>query len=281
MKIAVPLAAACLLLACGGDPSSEFDGGGAGPDAAGADDALPPFHASDASTHVDAGTCDPPDMLIVLDRSDSMGASPGKAPDGGVLPSKWTLAVEAVDAITAAPSDGKLRYGLEVLPKAAGACGTGEALVPLDLSAGATIASTLANTPLVYGTPIGGALKVAQATLQSAKTSGRDQYAILVTDGGETCSTTSPLPVVQALAAGNVKTYVVGFGGAVDKALLNDLACAGMTATSFKTSCKKASAGYVSAGGTTPLFFSAQDGATLKTALSTITGGVCCGCTVN
>jgi hypothetical protein len=40
-----------------------------------------------------------------------MGASPGKSPDGGALPSKWTLAVEAVDAITAAPADAKLRYG--------------------------------------------------------------------------------------------------------------------------------------------------------------------------
>lgn len=281
MKLAVPLAAAFLLLACGGDPGSDFDGGGAGPDAAGADDAAPPFHASDASPQVDAGTCDPPDMLIVLDRSESMGASPGKGPDGGVLPSKWTLAVDAVDAITAAPADGKLRYGLEVLPKVAGGCGTGDTLVPLGLSAGATIASTLAKTPLVLGTPIGGALKVAQATLQSAKTTGRAQYAILVTDGAETCSTASPLPVVQALAAADVKTYVVGFGGAVDKALLNELACAGMTATNFKTSCKKTNAGYVSNGGTTPLFFSAQDGATLKTALSTITGGVCCGCTVN
>jgi len=37
----------------------------------------------------------------------------------------------------------------------------------------------------------------------------------------------------------------------------------------------------VSNGGTTALFFSAQDGTMLKTALSTITGGVCCGCTVN
>ena len=280
MKLLLPLGAALLLLACGGADASEFDGG-TGADAATGDDGSPPFHPSDASAPSDGGTCNPPDMLIVLDRSDSMGNSPGKAPDGGALPSKWTLAVDAVDAITAAPADGKLRFGLEVLPKASGLCGTGEPLVPMGLSSGATIATTLAKTPLVYGTPIGGALAVAQTTLATAKVSGRSQFVILVTDGAETCNSAGPVPVVQALAAAGVKTYVVGFGGAVDKALLNDVACAGMTATTFKTACKKTGNGYVSNGGTTPLFFSAQDGATLKTALATITGGVCCGCTPN
>ncbi len=265
-----------LLLACGSlDPSASSDAG------LDANTDGPTFQKSDGASTGDASQCDPPDMLIVLDRSDSMGASPGTGSDGGALPSKWTLAVQAVDAITAAPTDTQLRYGLEVLPKASGLCGTGEPLVPIDLGQGATIASTLAKTPLVYGTPIGGALQLAETTLGAAKVTGRDQFVILVTDGAETCSTNGPVPVVQALAAAGVKTYVVGFGGAVDKALLDDMACAGMTATGFSTNCKKTSAGYVSNGTTNTLYFSALDGTSLKKALATIAGSVCCGCTVN
>ncbi len=270
MKLAVAVITT-VLLAC----SSSVD-----PSSSNLDVDASPFQASDANfPRAEASACDPPDTLIVLDRSDSMGASPGFAADGGTLPPKWTLAVGAVDAITAAPTDTQLRYGLEVLPKVSDRCGTGELLVPADLSRGATIASTLASTSLLSGTPIGGALEIAQTMLQAVKVTGRRQYVVLVTDGNETCSTNGPLPVVQALAAAGVMTYVVAFGDV--KPLLNDLACAGMTAKNFSTSCEKTSTGYVSNGGTAALYFSALDGVSLKNALATIAGDVCCGCTVN
>jgi len=143
------------------------------------------------------------------------------------------------------------------------------------------VANTLAATQLELGTPIGGALHVAQATLASAKVPNRKQYAMLVTDGGETCNSDGPLPVVQSLAASGIDTFVIGFGAAVDAALLNDLACAGKTAKSFASSCTQSTSGWVaSVPSTTHVYYDASDGPALKTALATITNDVCCGCNV-
>ena len=160
-------------------------------------------------------------------------------------------------------------------------CGSGVIETQLGLGNGAAIASTLASTQLELGTPIGGALHVAQTKLASVKVSSRKQYAMLVTDGGETCNTDGPLPVVQSLAASGIDTFVIGFGAAVDAALLNDLACAGMTAKSFSSSCTQSSGGYIaSVASTTHVYYDASDGPALQTALATITNGVCCGCNV-
>lgn len=265
----------------------------------------------------DGGDCDPPDMMIVLDRSDSMKSSPSGggacrmanqacsmasqccsgvctsnkcvgSGDGGSSASKWTLAVEAVDLITQAPTDQTMRFGLELLPdvpcvsvQGQGMCGSGVIETQLGLGNGAAIATTLGATQLELGTPIGGALHVAETKLASVKVPNRKQFAMLVTDGGETCTADGPLPVVQSLAASGIDTFVIGFGAAVDAALLNDLACAGMTAKNFSSSCTQSSGGYVaSVASTTHVYYDASDGPALKTALATITNGVCCGCNV-
>lgn len=267
-----------------GSVAQTFDGGPSG-DAARDNDSgfVPPF--GDASTpDGGADACDPPDMLIVLDRSDSMKLSP----DGGDAgPSKWDLAQTAVDKITAPPIDTTLRFGLELLPDQslkkgdAGSCGSGLLETTLGLSNGAAIASTLSTTDLLSGTPIGGALGVAETTLAGIHQASRAQYVILVTDGNETCDTEPALPVVQGLANDGVTTYVVGFGGKADGALLNDLACAGHTATDFTTSCTLNGAGYVAnVPKSTHVFFDAADGPALKAALDSIAGGVCCGCII-
>src|SRR6185436_13017075 len=67
------------------------------------------------------GACEPPDLLIVLDRTMSMH----KRPDGSIPPdtaaghaeSKWYLAVNAVEQVSAAPADNGLRFGLELFPR--------------------------------------------------------------------------------------------------------------------------------------------------------------------
>ena len=266
-------------LACG-SAAETLDGG----DGDASNDSGPTFGDSGG---FDAGgdACNPPDMLVVLDRSDSMH----QAPDGGDAgPSKWALAETAIDDVTAAPVDQTLRFGLALLPDQdlvkgdGGFCGSATVPVALGLGNGATISSTLASTQLLLGTPIGGAMAVAEKKLKAAQQAGRAQYVILVTDGNETCKTAPALPVVQKLAAEGVSTFVVGFGGKADPTLLNDLACAGLTATNFKTSCTLSGGGYVaSVPSTTHVFFDAADGPALKTALASIAGGVCCGCVVN
>ena len=309
------LAAAFLVTACSAaGPSSFDDAGTTASNDSGTGLGFADVAASETGPIGDGGTCDPPDMMIVLDRSDSMKSAPNACKqsnqicssgaqccsgvctsqrcvgsgDAGTSESKWQLAVEAVDLITQAPTDQTTRFGLELLPdvpcvsvQGQGMCGSGVVAAPIGLGNGAAIASELTSTQLELGTPIGGALHVAQTTLANVKAPNRSQYVMLVTDGGETCKIDPPLPIVQSLAASGIDTFVIGFGGAVDAALLNDLACAGMTAKNFSTSCVQTTSGWASnVASTTHVFYDATDGAALKTALATITNDVCCGCNV-
>lgn len=266
----------------------------------------------------DAGgtACEPPDLLVVLDRTDSMSASPnGGKPDdtpAGRATTKWAYALQALDALVATPRDATIRFGLELFPQseeqdgAVEACQTlpnllegqkstnpkcepGQIVVPPGLSQGATITGSVDQdtTPLCVSTPIGGAMQTASAALDAIATAGRDQYVLLITDGAETCSTDA-LPIVQTLAAKNVKTFVVGFGqdgDAGDKGVrvpyLNDLACAGRTAQNFASACQldpDGGTGYVAKDDADPVFFAAQDPTSLSSALDSIGKQICCGC---
>ena len=66
------------------------------------------------------GGCVAPDMLIVLDHTDSMSDEPtGKKPPNtmaGHMLSKWYLATQAIKAVVAPPGDTKIDFGLELFP---------------------------------------------------------------------------------------------------------------------------------------------------------------------
>jgi hypothetical protein len=323
--------AATLLLACSGTEAGNSNGTFV--EAGSMPIATADAHAADAQASVsDAAidaprlfgeasadgmtVCDPPDVLVVLDHTDSMSRTPsGEKPaddDAGFAETKWVLAVEAVRAMTAPPGDQGARFGLERFPEDpetldagtdGGACVTlpellggksaknetcqpGELLVSPGLGNGAAIAAQIQplTTRLCNSTPIGLAIATATSVLQASATAGRSQYVVLVTDGAETCKG-DPVAEVQALAAAGIETYVVGFGtedagsGGVNVKLLNDMACAGKTAKDFSTSCETTDAGYapMTPNGA-PLFFAAQDGPSLQAALQTIAGAVCCAC---
>jgi hypothetical protein len=260
--------------------------------------------------------CDAPDMLIVLDHTDSMsqtpqGTRPANTPQGHAT-TKWVLACDAVKALVASPADMHSRFGLELFPLdpqvitdaggtgscktltqllAGGAstntsCQPAEVLVPPALSTGAAIQGILdpETLRLCVSTPIAKALATAAAELASVASPSRKQFVVLVTDGGETCKG-DVVGATQALATAGVNTYAVGFGSAdagsagVNVGLLDDVACAGMTAANFATSCVKMGNGYVAkthAG--PPLFYLAEDGTSLQQALESIQTATCCGC---
>jgi hypothetical protein len=302
-----------LSTACGSDGST-FDGGDGSAD--GAVDG--PGFGNDSGQGGDSGNCDPPDMLIVLDHTDSMQRMPnGTKPantDAGHAQSKWVLACDAVKAVTAPPSDQGLRFGLEPFPldpdvitDAGGtghcqtltallggatsnntSCQGGEVLVSPALGTGAQIATLLdpETMKLCVSTPIQAALLTAQQALAQVAAAGRKQFVLLVTDGGETCvNGAQVISTTQTLAAAGIDTYVVGFGASdagasgVNVPLLNNLACAGMTAKSFSTACTQQGNGWVAAQPNgPPLFLAAEDGASLQSALSSVTSSVCCGC---
>jgi hypothetical protein len=262
------------------------------------------------------GSCNPPDLLIVLDHTDSMSAQPaGKRPPNtmaGHMLTKWYLATQAVKGVVAPPMDQKIAYGLEPFPfdpqvvlDAGGSgtcetltdllsgtastnksCGPGEVLVRPAIGTGATITGLLdpETMRLCVSTPIALALDTAMTELRAIARSGVGQYVLLVTDGGETCKG-DVVGVTQQLASAGIKTFVVGFGSAdagssgVNKTLLNNASCAGMTAAGFPAPCTKGANGYTA---TTvsgpPLFFLAEDGASLQGALQSIASSICCGC---
>jgi hypothetical protein len=274
------------LFAC--SPALPPDHWEAGVDEAGiTGDGSPTFVFGDAMPDVkpaEAGSCEAPDMLVILDRSESMSSYVG------TQGTRISLAISAIEKITAAPTDAALRFGFQTLPAIGGAECSTQLVVPIGSGNGAGITSALGtmNPQLDFGTPIGGALTSALATLSKNKDPERKQYVLLVTDGGECCSCNTndyDVGIAQKLYAAGVETYVVGFGGDDDPVLLNDLACAGHTATNFATSCActngacKASTS-VNAS-TTPLYFKASDGTGLKQALASIANETCCGCNVS
>jgi hypothetical protein len=261
--------------------------------------------------------CEPPDMLVVLDHTDSMmntptGGTPANTPAGHAK-TKWVIACDAVRGLVAPPADTHSRFGLELFPLdpkvitdagSTGSCMTltqmlggtvstntrcqaAEVLVPPGLGTGTMIQGILdpETLRLCISTPIAGALDTATGELKSIADPNRKQFIVLVTDGGESCMGDS-IGAAQALAAAGIETYVVGFGSGdagsagVNIGLLDDLACAGMTAANFATSCIKMGAGYVATTHTgPPVFFLAEDATALQQALQTIQTATCCGCT--
>lgn len=277
-QVTTLLVSSLVLFACGGEPDPQVPTEDSGVDAAALDVAVdsPPIDFGDVAVP-DAGACTAPDFLIVLDRSASMGNT---IDDAGVV-TKWAAAQDALKALVSAPNDQGLRLGLEVFPDVQGSCSSGTVLVQPDLGHGAQIVSTLSTTKLVGGTPMGAPLTVARTTLAGLKTAARKQFVLLISDGGETCASNKALPAVQALAKDGVKTFVVGFGAGVNVTMLNNLACAGLTAPNLKTSCTQTPDGWTWNGTSTSLFHQAQDGAALKKAFGAVASTTCCSCGVN
>ncbi|UQA58622.1 vWA domain-containing protein [Polyangium aurulentum] len=258
--------------------------------------------------------CDPPEFLFALDRTLTMhktpeGNTPADAPD--YKTSKWHQAITAIEKVVAPPRDQTIRFGLELWPRDPGGgqcitlaervldtkqatnpfCQDGEIIVPPKLGAGAEIQNYLdpATTPICISTPTGSGLLTATSHLLGNAVPGRDQYVVLVTDGADwdqSCPDPNPLPIVQELAAGGIRTFVVGFSaegaiqpGGVGAGFLNDLACAGQTADGFPANCKQTAGGYIAADPGGPLLYlKAGNASELDSALQAVTGGLCCDC---
>jgi hypothetical protein len=285
-----------------------------GTDAGSADDAA---DSDDEGTVFDLGTpadvateeCVPPDVLVVLDRTQSMHKRPDNStpPDNamGWAESKWGIAVPTIEAFVGTYED-TVRFGLELFPRDPGgnACKTlsqvitgasatnpecqgGELVVaPVELGAAAIDAVLdTTTTKLCISTPVAAALETAATELAAIVQADRPQYVLLITDGKDTCQGGQVVPAAQALAAAGVLVYVVSFGIAgddgIDPAQLNDLACAGQTAVDFAMNCMDEGGGnYVAvdpANGPT-LYIPSNDMQALEDALAGIVGQVCCGC---
>lgn len=299
----LPFSILLLASACG-DGSGAPDGQGSGGDATVTD--APPI--ADAPPASDAESCEPPDMLLVLDRTMSMHRRPDgtQPPDtvAGRQESKWYIAITAIEALTA-DLEGTIRFGLELFPRDPGqdkcvtlseringvtatnvTCEAGEIVVSPTTGTVPAIAAAIDpdTTRLCNSTPIGEGLGTAVTELAALADPVREQLAILITDGQGTCGDALSLSNAQALAAAGTRLYVIGFDGSggngVDNAHLNDLACAGHTAPLFPAPCTDDGSGNYAATspGGAPLYFLADDAAALTSALQDVAGEVCCNC---
>lgn len=180
------------------------------------------------------GTLVAPNILVVLDRSCSMQTAVNNKP-------KWTIAVDAIKGMTTT-FDKKIRFGLTLFPDTdADKCGQAST-IPIPVAPGneAKI-QTLLTKALQAADPnypdgpcvtnIDTAMQQA-ATEPAFKDNTRKSFALLLTDGAQAgCSAGGGDPgtvqTITAMKQAGVATFVVGFGGAVDKAALDSFAVAG------------------------------------------------------
>lgn len=254
----VSLFSVCTILAaCSADPVRGRDGGGGG--GGGADSGGMSWQGKDAGRQVSerdaacerinvAAEPDAANVLIVLDRSNSMYEG---SPFGPPTVDRWTPAVEALNAATAALDD-RVDFGL-MLFASDSQCGAGTVEVPVGPMNASRIASALSGDPrsiVQGGTPIAASLRAAQTELASLE--GKS-YVLLVTDGAPNCASghnglscrctgascfanalnclddVAAVAAVEALAAADIGTYVIGYDTGEWVDVLDRMAAAGGT----------------------------------------------------
>jgi hypothetical protein len=211
LSLSVTSAAFCVAASCSSSDSTTAGSGGAPGSSAssgGEGGGLIIDGGSQGGQGGGSAACDPPDVLIMLDRTLTMhktpsGATPADAPD--YASSKWFQAIAAIDQLVAPPLDATVRFGLELWPKEAEGCITlaerventkqatnmfceaGEIVVPPALSTGASIQAALdpKTTKICISTPTGSALLTALDHLKTIAAPGRPQFVALVTDGAD------------------------------------------------------------------------------------------------
>lgn len=177
----------------------------------------------------------PPNFMVVLDRSCSMD----KPPNAQTTTTKWTTAVGALKKVLA-DHGADVDWGLTLFPDTTGeTCAQDANSVPLGAGKAATIdgllTSALVKTDPLFPkgpcvTNIDTGLQAAAADPALATKAG---YLMLVTDGAQSACTLgngdagSEAAVHDLYTNRGIKTFVVGFGGAVDAAELNELAMLG------------------------------------------------------
>jgi MYXO-CTERM domain-containing protein len=184
--------------------------------------------ATSRAVAADPSVCEPPSVVVVLDRSSSMnGAIPGG-------PTKWAAARAALDQVLAT-YDQSIGFGLMTFPYP-DACGAGRLDVPPAVGQRGAIGMALTTPPPMFGnwTPLGETLA---AAADPAWMAGYVPDAVVViTDGFQWCSPYDPaqreLPTqaVARLRHHGIRTFVVGFGAAVDEQALATMAVLGGTA---------------------------------------------------
>lgn len=265
-------------LGSGGDGAGGKRGSGMGGQTGVVVDAAPPPPTMDANcgSTRNPTTRQPPDLLLVFDRSGSMAADPATGQNctpAATCPSKWNQATAAVNTAVAS-SQSTIRWGLKLFSTNGNNCNvTAGVQVNIGLNTAPAIAAALAAAGPAGATPTTLAMTRAGDYLASL-TTPNPRFIVLVTDGQPTCASgngngdDSPA-AIAAVAAQSTRgfgTFVVGVATAND-------AMASMTLTQMSTAGMHPRAG-------TPNYYVVNNTAELVAALSTI-GTQVASCTFN
>lgn len=233
-------AVAMFLVACG-PPTAPGRGGD---DEPGGIDA--PNGGIDADeTAIDAPTCgaqmqmigvvnlgDPPDLLVVLDRSGSMSSPPAVFPP--VFTSKWqTMRTSLTGVVTAKQQ--QIKFGLLEFPSDDNCAATATPKVNIGLGAAPGFNSYFASRQPNGNTPAHVGLTAALTYYNSIPVNPDGRYVLFATDGLPNCSGGNPdvasdtetVAAVTALHMAGIKTFVLGFGMFGGGGILNQAAIAG------------------------------------------------------
>ncbi len=213
---------------------------------------------------------DPPDLLIVLDRSGSMDLNLDTIP----LPigeSRWDIMEDAIESISTTYNT-NIRFGLTAFPGGGDICGiTAGADVAIADSNAAAINSWMSSNSPTGNTPAHLALQNALNIYSGLPVNPGGRYVLFATDGAPNCggnpvdpeagSGDETVAAVEALRAQGIDTFVLGFGSSffgLDTGVLEDAAQAG---------------GQPAPGGP-PHYYHADDAPSLEAALMAIAGGI-------
>ncbi len=167
-----------------------------------------------------------PDIMLVLDRSGSMG----DPLVNGSNTSKWDVMRNAMASIVANNGDA-VNFGLSMFPSNNN-CDTNPPNVTPALNNVGSILSQMNSVGPNGGTPTHQSLRRARDFFDAQPVNPDGRIVILATDGIPTCgsSTGESVNVIQALGQRSIKTYVLGFGfGNADVSGLLEMAIAGGT----------------------------------------------------
>ncbi|MDB4987451.1 MAG: putative secreted protein [Myxococcaceae bacterium] len=170
----------------------------------------------------------PPDVLIVLDRSGSMTSS---------NPNRWNPSSSVIKKITK-QLDQTMNFGMMLFPDPKNTfgivCDVGTVTVPIGPGTSAAIAKSIdASPPTTFSaTPTAATLHAALTAIDSDppcadSCAAKHKYVLLVTDGQPNCGTPGAIATnqsdidacntgIDALKTAGVTTYVIGYDTASD-----------------------------------------------------------------
>lgn len=173
----------------------------------------------------------PPDLVVVLDRSSSMG----QPVTPGGFDQKWNTIVEALGDV-AETYQNRVEFGLMLVPGEDRECDAGTMNIMPTPNSGKNFYNYLLDTTPGGASPMAASIDAARSYFNSAPVNPYGRYVLLTTDGVPTCAPLGENAVdytVDAIADlrnMGIKTFVLGYAtSSEDYDGLDEMAAAGGT----------------------------------------------------